>query len=105
MSARRRDSRLEVVNAEGVLRVWRDVVGYRTDAGEYLVISSEAQIRGEQLSIYLASGGNEPIRVRVLDSQPTILDGSVRHQLRLAPLECETSGPLEPARVGDLEAE
>lgn len=105
MSARRRDSRVEVVNVEGVLRVWRDVVGYLTDAGEYLVISSEARIKGEQLSMYLASSGTEPIPVRVLDSQPTILDGSVRHQLRLLPLASAAPRPLEMSRGGDVEAE
>ena len=95
MSWRRRNSRLELVDADGVLRLWRDVIGYRTTAGEYLVISSEAGVKGEQHSIYRARGAEQPIPVRVLDSRPTIVDGSVRHQLRLAPIELETTSDVD----------
>ncbi len=102
---RRRSSRLQTLNADGLLRVWRDVTGYRTDDGDYLVISSEAGVKGEQLTVYLASGTNLSISVRVVDSQPLIFDGSVRHQLRLSPLEKQTVGPLETTRNGELEAE
>jgi hypothetical protein len=105
MSVRRRSSRLQVLNADGVLRVWRDVSGFRTDTGEYLVISNEAAVKGEQLTIYLASGTDRPIPVRVIDSQPLIFDGSVRHQLRLSPLGEKTFGPLETTRNGEPEAE
>ena len=95
MSLRRRNSRSEVGNAGGILRLWRDVIGYRTPAGEYLVISSEAGVKGEHHSIYRASEVEQPIPVRVLDSRPTIVDGSVRHQLRLAPLEVETTSDVD----------
>lgn len=105
MSLRRRNSRLQVLNADGVLRVWRDVVGSRTDEGEYLVISTEPALKGEQLTIYFASGTDRSIPVRVIDSQPLIVDGSVRHQLRLTPLEGEVASSLEIARKGVLEAE
>jgi hypothetical protein len=101
MSVRRRSSRLQVLNADGVLRVWRDVVGHRTRTGEYLVISNEAGVKGERLTVYLASGTQQSIPVRVLDSQPVVLNGSVRHQLRLSPLE-ETTWTT---RDSDLEAE
>lgn len=105
MSVRRRSSRLQVLNADGVLRVWWDVTGFRSDASEYLVISDEAAVKGEHLTMYLASDTQRPIPVRVVDSQPMILDGTVQHQLRLSPLEAETFGPLDTARDGDLEAE
>ncbi len=105
MSVRRRSSRLQVLNANGVLRVWRDVSGFRTDAGDYLVISNEAGVTGEHLTIYLASGTDRPIPVRVVDSRPLIFEGSVRHQLRLSPLEEHAFGPLETRRNGELEAE
>ena len=39
---RRRDSRLEIANTEGVLRVLRDVTVNRTDDGDFIVIGSEA---------------------------------------------------------------
>ena len=105
MSLRRRSSRVQVVNADGVLRVWRDVVGHRTDAGEYLVVSNEAGVKGERLTVYLAGREQQPIPVRVVESQLIIRDGSVQHQLRLSPLEPESFGSNKTARGGDLEAE
>jgi hypothetical protein len=104
MSVRRRSSRLQVLNADGVLRVWRDVIGHRTDTGEYLVVSGEAGIKGERLTVYLASGESSPIPVRVVDSQPIVYDGSVQHQLRLRPLEAE-GGSRDTSRATSLEAE
>jgi hypothetical protein len=105
MSVRRRSSRSQVFNADGVLRVWRDVVGHWTAAGEYLVVSNEAEVKGEHLTVYLASGDQRSIPVRVVDSQPIIRDGSVQHQLRLRPLEGESLGGHDTTRDGDLEAE
>ena len=102
MSLRRRSSRVQVLNAEGVLRVWRDVVGHRTDTGDYLVVSNEAAIKGERLTVYFASAEQQPIRVRVVDSQLVIRDGSVQHHLRLSPLD-ERFGSEEATRGGDLE--
>lgn len=103
MSLRRRSSRLDLRSTGGVLRVWRDVIGRRTDAGEYLVISNEAGIKGEHHTMYLASSKSQPIPVRVLESRPTIVDGLVQHQLRLAPLEGETFEGA--AGNGDVEGE
>lgn len=104
MSVRRRSSRLQVLNADGVLRVWRDVVGHRTEAGDYLVVGSEPGIKGEHLTVYLVNGEPRSIPVRVVDSQPIVRDGSVQHQLRLSPLEQRLSGQ-HATRDGDLEAE
>lgn len=104
MSVRRRSSRLQVRNADGVLRVWRDVVGHRTEAGEYLVVSSEPGIKGEHLTVYLASGEPRSIPVRVVDSQPIVRDGSVQHQLRLSPFE-QSFDTQHATHDGDLEAE
>ena len=85
MSVRRRDSRVEIGNAEGVLRVWQDVSGYHTDSGDYVVISNEARLKGDRLTMYLATS-DRPVDVQVLDSRPTVLNGLVRHQLRLHPM-------------------
>lgn len=104
MSLRRRSSRVQVVNADGVLRVWRDVVGRRTDSGDYLVVSNEAGIKGERLTVHFAGGEQRPIPVRVVDSQLIIRDGSVQHELRLSPLDRESFGSRATGR-GDLEAE
>jgi hypothetical protein len=105
MSVRRRSSRLQVLNAEGVLHVWRDVIGHRTDAGDYLVVSDEAGIKGERLTVYFASRESAPIAVRVVDSQPIICDGLVQHQLRLSPLVAESFDSRDTARDTSLEAE
>lgn len=88
---RRRDVRFETTNTGGVLRLWRDLIAHRTPLGEYLVLSSEAGVKGEHHTIYSVDGARPPVPVRVLDSRPTIVGGSVRHQLRLAPLEIETT--------------
>ena len=103
MSLRRQDSRWDVFNSEGVLRVWRDVTGHRTAAGEYLVVSNEAGIKGEQLTMYLATRAQRPMSVRVAESRPLIVDGSVRHQLRLVPFERDAVGGLDTTNNGDGE--
>ena len=105
MSVRRRSSRLQVLNGDGVLRVWRDVIGHRTDAGEYLVVSNEAGLKGEHLTVYLARGDSGPIPVRVVESRPIICDGLLRHQLRLTPLDEEALGRRDTNRDTDVEAE
>jgi hypothetical protein len=89
MSVRRRSSRLQILNGDGVLRVWRDVAGHRNDAGEYVVVSNEGASKGEHLAVYLASGDSEPVPVRVVESRPVISDGSVKYELRLSPLQGE----------------
>jgi len=96
---------VDVVNAKGVLRVWRDVVGHRTDAGEYLVVSGEAGIKGEHLTMHLATSNQRSLSVRVVDSRPTIIEGSVRHQLRLLPVERETLAPPRTTSIADVEGE
>lgn len=88
---RRRDLRFEIANTGGVLRLWRDVIARRTAVGEYLVVSNEAGIKGEHHTLYPVSGVRPPLPVHVLDSRPTVVGGAVRHQLRLAPLEVETT--------------
>lgn len=97
MFVRRRDSRLEIGSAHGVLRVWQDVSLHRTEAGDYLVISSQARSKGERLTIHLATS-DRPVHVRVLDSRPTLLEGTVCHQVRLQPMPDDASGTHEATR-------
>ena len=104
MSLRRRDSRMEVGNTDGLLRVWQDVSGQRTANGDYLVISNEARLKGERLTMYLATR-EQPVDVTVLDSRPTMVNGVVRHQLRLQPGNGEASQRTESRRHNDLETE
>jgi hypothetical protein len=105
MSVRRRQSRSEIVNAEGVMRVVRDVTVRRTERGELVALSAEAGISGEILTIHFASDGNTPVPVRVIGSKPVMVDGSLRHELRLTSLDGEPSPPRDAAPHGDVEAE
>ena len=95
---------MDVGNTGGVLRVWQDVSGKRTANGDYLVISNEARLKGERLTMYLATS-EQPVDVTVLDSRPTMVSGLVRHQLRLQPVNGETARSTEPGRHNDLETE
>ncbi len=95
---------MEVGNTDGVLRVWQDVSGQLTANGDYLVISNEARLKGERLTMYLATSG-QPVDVTVLDSRPTIANGLVRHRLRLQPAKGTSSRATGPRRHNDLETE
>ena len=94
----RRTSRIDLSQADGVLRVWHDVSGQRVATGDYIVMSNEARLKGERLTMYLPAI-QEPVHVLVLDSRPTLHDGVVRHQLRLQPV----SGAI--GRDKDVETE
>lgn len=68
----------------GVMRVLRDVVVQPTNQDEWLAVSREAGVVGEVLTL----DRNERhcgshLRVRVAESQPVIVNGSVRHRMRL----------------------
>ena len=91
-------------NSNGVLRVWQDVSSQLIANGDYLVISNEARHKGERLTLFLATR-EQPVDVTVLESRPTIVNGQVRHQLRLQPVNGETSRSTGSRRHNDLETE
>jgi len=71
-------------SSEGVLRVLRDVIVQRIDNNEVIAIGREAAAVGELLTVEIAEADAAPgVSVRVVESRPIILDGAVRHQLRL----------------------
>jgi hypothetical protein len=84
MSGRRRETRFEVREVEGVLRVLRDVVVHRNEMNELVAIGSEAGLPGELMTVYLGSDDDVPARVRVVESRPVVVDGQLRHRLRLS---------------------
>ena len=86
MSGRRSHPRFAVASPwSGTIRVLRDVVVDRTDPRELLAVSHTAAVVGEELSLDLIGGGqNIAIKVRVIESRPVIIDGAVRHRVRLA---------------------
>ena len=92
MSGRRSYPRFRTLAAwAGKMRVSRDVaVDISAVAGELMVVSDAPGVVDEELTLGLVgNGGQTDVRVRVLDSSPQIVDGVVRHRLRLLMLRAE----------------
>ena len=72
------------LSAEGMLRILRDVIVQRSPNNEWIAISREPGVTGETVVLDLGSA-EVPIRftVRVVESRPVVVDGAVRHRLRL----------------------
>jgi hypothetical protein len=89
MRRTRRDPRFLVPRPwEGSLRIPGDVVIEQHDTiqKELWVVSAEPVRREERLTLDMPAQGS-PLTVRVLESQPVMKDGIVRHRLRLAIVE------------------
>ena len=85
MSGRRSHPRFAVVTPwDGAMRVLRDVVIQRTEQDGLYAISQGPAIAGEEMTLDLmGAGATLGLRVRVIDSRPVMVEGSVRHQIRL----------------------
>ena len=84
MSGRRSHTRFAMLRSpEGVLRVLRDVVIQSTTDEHIVAISREPGVLGESVSVQLSAQEGAAVPARVLESHPIVVDGSVRHQLRL----------------------
>ena len=96
MSGRRSHARFAVASPwNGVLRIWRDAVVGRNADQELFAIAHTAAVAGEELSLHLHSdAASVAYTVRVVESRPVIVDGAVRHRVRLA-LAPTTVGPIE----------
>ena len=71
-------------SGDGVLRVLRDVVVQHVGSDELLVIGREAAAVGSLLTLELPElDAGRGIGVRVVDSGPVVIDGAIRHRLRL----------------------
>ena len=89
MRRTRRDPRFLVSRPwEGMLRIPGDVVVEQHDAEqkEMWVVSSEPARREERFTLELTPPG-QSLAVRVIESSPVMMGGSVRHRLRLAILD------------------
>ena len=84
MAGRRGSPRFAITNAEGVLRVLHDVILDRSNGREIVAIAAEPGLRGEIVTVHVA-GDPAAMEARVVESHPVILDGAVRHRLRLTP--------------------
>jgi hypothetical protein len=84
MSGRRSHPRFEILRSpEGILRVIRDVVIQSTTPDHIVAISREPGVLGESVSVQLSAHDDVSVSARVLESHPIVVDGNVRHQLRL----------------------
>ena len=104
MSGRRSHVRFAINGSSaGVLRVLRDVVVQRAEGGGLIALSEEPALVGERFMVAYDVGravnpmmvgerflvsipDDDPARTfeaRVVDSRPVILNGNVRHRLRL----------------------
>ena len=89
MSGRRRHERFAPAQPwDGALRVLRDVIVQEDPSGSLITIGHAPGVIGEQMTLDVAGAGQVvTLKVRVQESRPVIVDGSVRHRLRLEVLE------------------
>ena len=110
MSGRRSHSRFVVANPwDGAVRVLRDVVVDRTDRNELLAVSHAPGVTGEEMTLDLMGGGVVlALQVKVIESRPIIVDGSVRHRIRLGlvhPMQVQMPSQAAIDRTADTTAE
>ena len=86
MSGRRSHIRFELMPAcEGRLRVLRDVIVISAEEREAAVLSRDAGVVGEIVILETTAAPASRSHVTVVESRPVVVDGAVRHQLRLRP--------------------
>jgi hypothetical protein len=109
MHGRRRETRfLPSAPWNAALQTTEDVSLEKTESGDVWVVSDAAARRGDAYVLEVATGGLR-MDVRVLESEPVLVDGVVRHRVRLRVLDPEMIGfpgePLSlreaPARAGE----
>ena len=85
MRGRRSDERFSFLEpVEGLLRVLRDVIVHRESDHEWTVIGREPAVVGEMLMLDVEDGDVPPqLTMCVIESRPVILDGDMRHRIRL----------------------
>jgi hypothetical protein len=95
MSGRRSHPRFAVATPwDGAMRVLRDVVITRSDADELHAVSHVPGMAGEEMTLdMIGAGATLGLKVKVIDSRPMIVDGAVRHQIRLALVKTEAEAP------------
>jgi hypothetical protein len=98
MSGRRSHQRFEVSpTSSGTLRVNRDIVVQRKSDRELQVLSREPGVLEERMVIQFPDDSGDAVPVRVVDSKPVVVQGVVRHLLRLHVIG---AGCGDGARIG-----
>ena len=83
---------------EAVLRVRRDVVLQSATREHLVILSSDPVVSGELVSLQSPDTSDTGVLARVLDSQLIVVDGTVKHQLRLHQMDGSTSPDREEDR-------
>jgi len=90
MTGRRSQSRVAFGNSRGVLTVSRDVLITAMEKDEFIAMSGEPAVPGDLLTIGLVGDtGPASERDQVISSRPVVVDGLVRHELRVARLAAD----------------
>jgi hypothetical protein len=85
------------------MQVLRDVIVQRDGDIGLVAIGQAPGVVGEQLTLDLAGGGHlVTCQVRVEESRPVILDGSVRHRIRLGILERQRRPEVVASALGQM---
>ena len=98
MSGRRVHSRFSQMFVDGQLRISKDVT-VQTDAaaGEIAVLCPVPGVVGDEMTLALVDGAGETeLRVRVVESRLEIVNGVMRHRVRLA-VRSTSVGPIDAA--------
>ena len=83
MNGRRHETRfLPSTPWNAALQTTEDVMLERAENGDIWVISGTPGRQGDDLTLEVATGGLR-LNVRILHSEPIVIDGSTRHRLRL----------------------
>jgi hypothetical protein len=89
MNGRRRETRfLPSTPWNASLQTRTDIVLERADDREVWALSDMAASRGDRLTLDIATGGLR-LDVRVISCDPVLMDGGVRHRLRLQLLDSD----------------
>ena len=85
MSGRRRHTRFSVTPpADGVVRIPRDILVEEGVGKDLVVVSPSPGVVDEVLTLQLFDKGSRAsLRVQVAESRPIVVEGLVRHRLRL----------------------
>jgi hypothetical protein len=89
MSNRRTHPRFELpVPCQATLRIVRDVSVTQNGGPELICVGTVRGIVGEEVTLeVLGAVSRAAVRARIIDSRPVPVDGSMRYELRLRPIQ------------------
>lgn len=82
------------------MRVLRDVIISRAEGDEVHAVSQVAAVVGEEMTLdVIGAGAAMKLKVRVIESRPLMVQGVVRHQVKLAMVGRTVDEPVAEPRV------